>query len=177
MRIKKQCERINQKVVLLNLQKNGPDWRTQTDMIRGMDQLSLLLPESDTIVSDQMTVDAKLPCHCIPLAANASFYGREGIIDALREHLDSSQDDRPQQPVALWGTAGIRKSQIALYFAWKKRQEKLPIILWINSENSLDMNRSFTKIATLLQLKDATPNGTDEHNVYLVHQFLERTSE
>jgi hypothetical protein len=163
-------------MLLLNLQSGGADLRARANMFRGMEQLSLVLPNSDSIVNDQRNMEAKLPCHCIPLAANASFYGRDDLLQTLHENLDNSDDCSPRQPVALRGTAGIGKSQIALAFAWKKRHQDLPIVLWINSENSLDINRSFTKIATLLELKDATPNGTDEHNRYLVHHFLEKTS-
>ncbi|KAF2191377.1 TPR-like protein [Zopfia rhizophila CBS 207.26] len=170
-RIDKQFQRIKEKALVKNLQQHS----AETLMYRALDQLSLRLPSSGPIVDHQHNMQADLPCYHIPLPSNPGFCGRDVLIQNLHNSLDHSDDSIQQKKVALWGAQGIGKSQIALAYAWKKSQQRLPIVLWVNSENTLDINRSFTKIATRLNLKGVTPNGNDEHNRFLVHQFLENT--
>jgi hypothetical protein len=60
---------------------------------------------------------AYLPCILIPFPRNKSFFGPTEVLEEMQQHLSAGDDTQSIRSVALWGTDGIGKTQIALEFA------------------------------------------------------------
>jgi len=163
-RIQKRARRIKEKVMAKDVQQRSA--RTRADMVRGM---PYALPKGQ----DE---EATLPCKHLPLPTNEDFFGRDDILSRLHEELDDFENQQKQKAIAMWGTSGIGKSQIALSYAWTRQSGHLPAVFWVNSESSMEIGQSFTRIACALKLQGAVADGDDDQNWYLVIKWLERTS-
>ncbi len=118
-----------------------------------------------------------LPCHFLPFGHNPNFYGRTGILESIQAVLAFRDDDLRIRSVALWGTGGIGKSQIALEFASRQETTNLPIILWIPSEKETKIASAFNKASQKLNLPGVLPSNTPDRNRDLVLEYLQRTCE
>ncbi|PVH79565.1 hypothetical protein DL98DRAFT_572409 [Cadophora sp. DSE1049] len=116
-----------------------------------------------------------LPCHFLPFGHNPNFYGRATIIQHIQEALAPRDDDSRIRSIALWGTGGIGKSQIALEFASRQDTSELPIILWIPSEKETEVANAFNNAAQKLNLPGVLASNTPDRNRDLVLQYLQRT--
>lgn len=79
--------------------------------------------------------------------------------------------------VALWGSGGIGKSQIAIEFAHRRWESGTSVVLWIASETVADVASSFNDAARNLDLGGYSENNTPDKNRHLVLQWLQSTSE
>jgi hypothetical protein len=117
---------------------------------------------------------ANLPCLFLPFPANPGFYGREDVLSQISEKLESTDgkvDDI--KSVALWSTAGMGKTQIALEYANRQRTNGLKVVLWVATEDESESIKAFTEIASLLQLTGATDAKGHDQNRLLVLQLLQ----
>ncbi|KAK5654766.1 hypothetical protein OQA88_6802 [Cercophora sp. LCS_1] len=127
-------------------------------------------------LTSQATTSAGLQfrrCQTIPHPQNPAFYGRNNVLQEIPAAFEQ-QTSRPAS-VAVWGTAGIGKTQIALEFAhrlWSSGQET---ILWIASETTAEVTRSFNDAARGLELEGHSTTNTPDQNRHLVLQWLQRT--
>ena len=78
--------------------------------------------------------------------------------------------------VAIWGTGGIGKSQIALEYAHRRWASGTPVILWVASETEPEITKSFSEAAAELQLEAYSETNTPEKNHHIVIQWLQTTS-
>ncbi|KAL6802676.1 P-loop containing nucleoside triphosphate hydrolase protein [Trichoderma sp. SZMC 28013] len=112
-------------------------------------------------------------CHTIPFIRNPGFFGRKDILDTI----DKSFREQPIRPtsIALWGAAGIGKTQIALEYANRLWSEGFDVIIWISSETSAERAKSYSDAARQLQFKEFSETDTLEKNQHLLSQWLQRT--
>ncbi|KAK1755394.1 P-loop containing nucleoside triphosphate hydrolase protein, partial [Echria macrotheca] len=112
-------------------------------------------------------------CQTIPHPQNPDFYGRNDVLRDISAAY-KRQTSRPAS-VAVWGTPGIGKTQIALEFAhrlWSSGQET---ILWIASGTTAEVARSFNDAAKGLELEGYSATNTADQNRRLVLQRVLNT--
>ena len=119
----------------------------------------------------------KLPCHYIPFPQNPKFHGRTKILDQIATEFSSDRANGRLLSVALWATAGIGKTQIALEHAWRERDNGKQVILWIDTEHESERTKAFNEIAHLLELPGASSPKDSDQNRLLVQRWLQETSE
>ncbi|GHO90221.1 tetratricopeptide repeat protein [Reticulibacter mediterranei] len=99
------------------------------------------------------------PLWTIPYLRNPYFTGRDDLLDLLDEHLAAANGDETlttrrvalTQRQALTGLGGIGKTQIAVEYAYRMREQGAsPHTLWINAASPEALMTSFTALADLL---------------------------
>lgn len=170
-RIRRRSQQIKEKAnAIAQVQGNS-----QADLLKELDRLGLYPPRSPhppTISSD----DLIFPCSNIPFSRNPKFFGREMELRAITKHLNTTVITGSFRSFALYGTGGIGKTQTALAYAYEQKDNGTQAVLWFNCETGLSLARSFTDIASLLQLEGASEDEASEQNKILVLRWLRRTS-
>ncbi len=87
----------------------------------------------------------------LPFARNPFFTGREDLLEQLHTQLQLRQPTAIAQPQAISGLGGIGKSQLAIEYAYRYRQE-YRAILWVRAETSEALTASYSELARLLHL-------------------------
>ncbi|KAM0801935.1 hypothetical protein BDR22DRAFT_146042 [Usnea florida] len=164
--IQRQTARVKERAQARALQRSQPD----------------LLREFDARFSRNMTLtqskfgDPDFSCTNVPWPKDPNFYGRETILAELHQKLDHQPTNPELRSWALWGLAGIGKTQIALTYAYERLAEGVPAVFWIKGDTALNIDTSFTEIALKLGLEGAVENGDHEHNRFLVTSWLREAS-
>lgn len=141
----------------------------QARAISEMSQLQQLLPQGGGRQGN-----VTLPCNNPPVAENSQFFGRQGIMKKIDDHLRPADTGKRLSSIALYGLGGIGKTQIALAYAYSK-VEQLDAVLWIAAQDQLSIRQSFSRIAVdALQLPNAHPQSHQEKMV-LVLLWLQKT--
>lgn len=83
----------------------------------------------------------------LPFHRNALFTGRETTL----EHIHALFHDRGTHVVALTGLGGIGKTQIAIEYVYRFRQD-YDIIVWLHAEDSTTLTADCTKLLRQLRL-------------------------
>ncbi|KAF2727240.1 hypothetical protein EJ04DRAFT_517393 [Polyplosphaeria fusca] len=106
------------------------------------------------------TGEANLPCFLVnTFTQNEDFYGRQDILDQLDEallpntNLIASSEPGKMNHVILCGMAGMGKTEIAIQYAYLRRDE-FDAIFWIRAEDSDKLVADFGQIAHALGLLD-----------------------
>lgn len=89
----------------------------------------------------------------VPYARNPCFTGRESILRTISILLAAKQPVALTQATALSGLGGIGKTQIALEYAYRYRQEYCAVF-WLAAETSESLTTSLQQIAELAQLPE-----------------------
>ncbi len=97
----------------------------------------------------------------VPYRRNPFFTGREELLTRLREHLHAENATALTQPQAISGLGGIGKTQTALEYAYRYRDE-YHFVLWVNATTRDELITSYLELATLLQLPE---RGEQDQNV------------
>lgn len=116
-----------------------------------------------------------LPCQTLPFPRNPTFYGRTDILEQISDALATQPDSSEVRSVALWGTVGIGKTQIALEYAFQQISTGYQIVLWIACDKETEIVNSFNKAAQKLQLPGLLPSNTPNRNRDLVLEYLQKT--
>jgi len=117
---------------------------------------------------------AQLPCSILPVARNRRFFGRREILAEIDDYLQPCKTSNGLRSMAIYGLGGVGKTQIALEYAYSKKDE-LDAILWIPAENILALQQGFTKVAVDgLKLPNANSRSHQE-NMLLVVTWLRQT--
>jgi tetratricopeptide (TPR) repeat protein len=96
----------------------------------------------------------------IPYPHNPFFLGRESELAQVRHHLQAGQAMALVQPQAISGLGGIGKTQLALEYAYRYRQD-YQVVLWARAESIDALVSSYIAIATLLQLPEREAKEQD----------------
>ncbi|KAJ5729079.1 Tetratricopeptide-like helical [Penicillium malachiteum] len=132
---------------------------------------------SSTHVSAKEGNPSDYPCYDIPFARNGSFRGRQAELDLVISHLTPDTSGHNVKSFALWGTGGVGKTQIALEFAYKRKDEAKESIFWVDCETGMSIAKSFTKIANALKLEGVIEDENSDKNRLLVLNWFRSTGE
>src|SRR5258708_6858706 len=91
------------------------------------------------------------PLWHVPFRRNDFFTGQEEELSQLASMLHSEQKTALMQSVAISGLGGIGKTQLALEYAYRHRQD-YHAILWGNADTRGHLINNFVTIASLLDL-------------------------
>jgi hypothetical protein len=122
----------------------------------------------------------------VPYRRNPSFTGRDDLLHLLDQQLSAgSQEEQTStrraaltQPQAMKGLGGIGKTQIAVEYAYRAREQVQYIhTLGINATSEEAMMTSFTQLAEMLPDFPAK-NETDQQNLMeAIKRWLEHCKE
>ncbi len=96
----------------------------------------------------------------IPFRRNPFFTGREQVLSNLRTMLLASQSATLVQPPAISGLGGIGKTQTAIEYAYRHRED-YHAILWVQANSRETLISDSTKIAELLRLPEQNAREQD----------------
>src|SRR6266446_4022795 len=91
------------------------------------------------------------PLWNVPLSRNPFFTGQEDVLSQLASLLQSEQKTALTQPQAITGLGGIGKTQLALEYAYRHRQD-YHAVLWGRADTREALIATFVSIAHLLGL-------------------------
>src|SRR5450759_3801302 len=93
------------------------------------------------------------PVWNIPYPQNPLFTGRKELLTQLATTLQASQPTALSQPQAISGLGGIGKTQLALEYTYRYRQD-YQAILWAQTDTRENLTSSYLTIATLLNVPE-----------------------
>lgn len=120
--------------------------------------------ELPSVVQTSENRALNLPFHKIDLPENSSFVGRDDVLaDLDRELAQGLGTQTMNRAFAIYGTAGVGKTQTALKFAYNHKAA-FPSILWASSETRYKLLQSLSEYSVLLGLvaKPSDPAGDAE---------------
>ncbi|KLJ06111.1 hypothetical protein EMPG_10448 [Blastomyces silverae] len=130
--------------------------------------------ESTTLRSSG-TLDRPVYLNIYP--RNNRFFGRPDILQAISKELFPAMEaTRRQKSFALYGLAGIGKSQIATEFVYRS-MKMFRAIFWVSASSTEKLFQGFSDIARKLNLFDGTTIKDPEAVVPLVKQWFMSTVE
>jgi tetratricopeptide (TPR) repeat protein len=94
-----------------------------------------------------------VPIWNIPYQRNPLFTGREDVLNKLSETLRGGKTAALAQPQAISGLGGIGKTQTAVEYAYRNK-DNYKAILWVKAETEGSINADFVTIASLLDLPE-----------------------
>jgi transcriptional regulator with XRE-family HTH domain len=122
----------------------------------------------------------------VPYRRNLYFTGRDELITLLDQHLSGARSGEVTtthraaltQPQAIKGLGGIGKTQIAVEYAYRAREQEQYIhTFWINAASQEALMSSFTQLAEVLPAF-AAKDETDQHKlVVAIKRWLEQCQE
>ncbi|UKZ66307.1 uncharacterized protein TrAtP1_007482 [Trichoderma atroviride] len=108
---------------------------------------------------------------------NNRFFGRNDVLQIISEHLlPSMQDTLRLRSFALYGLAGIGKSQIATEFVYRNMRS-FKAVFWVSASSEEKLFQGFTEIARELNLNNGTTINDQQVIVQLVKEWLQKTPE
>ncbi|KAM0421250.1 hypothetical protein ACHAPT_010972 [Fusarium lateritium] len=139
--------------------------RTSADLVQHIDSLKLTKMGSSIAVS----------CVTVPHQRNSAFYGRQGELEEISLAFEQQQQSANTRigTVAIWGTGGIGKSQIALEYSYQQWDWGTAVVLWIASETDAEIAKSFSEAAYKMDLDGYSETNTPDKNRDLVLLWLQ----
>jgi hypothetical protein len=110
-----------------------------------------VLDVMEALKKSKIQDDEAIKCHHIPFELNPRFWGREKALQAIKEALDPEESFGSLKAFALYGMGGVGKTQIALQYANRNR-DQYDVILWVAADNTISVGQSFRDIARNLGL-------------------------
>lgn len=111
---------------------------------------------------------AQLPCFVLPSIRTARFFDRDDIIEKIEKHFQDCDSTHTLYSLALYGMGGVGKSHVAMKYLEKKLATRdFNAVFWINAENPVSIQQSFTDIALKLKLPDTGQASHDENRMIL----------
>ena len=97
--------------------------------------------------------NSQVPLWTLPFRRNPFFTGREELLSRLHDQLNRSNTAALTQAQAISGMGGIGKTQTAVEYAYRYREE-YQAVFWVGAETRLSLLADFGKIAALLHLAE-----------------------
>lgn len=139
----------------------------QTDIIRELSKFTMV----------DKPREVELPCRSLPFDRNPAFFGRKETLLTIRQALKHDTNKCSIRSVALWGTAGIGKSQVALEYANMQMEAGCQVIIWIPSETEPEITSALMEAAKQLKPPGFEENMTPERTRFLMWDWLQRTGQ
>src|SRR5207248_3305913 len=105
------------------------------------------------IISQMKEVPAPSQVWNIPYRRNPFFTGRESILDRLHIMLHAGSAAALSQPPAISGLGGIGKTQAAVEYAYRYRDDYQDV-LWVQANTHETLTSSYVTLAGLLNLPE-----------------------
>ena len=123
------------------------------DVVQGIRKaIDDLTNKRKTAASGATTVgQAQAPIWNVPYQRNLLFTGREEVLKRLYEALRAGKTAALAQPQAISGLGGIGKTQTAVEYAYRNRDD-YQATLWVKAETDWSIISDFVTIAQLLDL-------------------------
>src|SRR5258708_36006551 len=115
--------------------------------------LSSTQTQSELVSSPTPNPPASLlaPVWNVPYPRNLRFTDREEILQQLHESFTRDTASSLKQPLALVGLGGMGKTQIALEYAYRYREE-YHVVLWVKADSPEVLTSELASFATLLKV-------------------------
>ncbi|KAK3349095.1 hypothetical protein B0T25DRAFT_569747 [Lasiosphaeria hispida] len=82
----------------------------------------------------------------------------------IRSTLNRNAAKSRPRTMHIYGTGGVGKTQLALSYAYERRNQGMQAVFWINSETKGEVLQSCTKICVKLELQGAVKDAQHEAN-------------
>ncbi len=93
------------------------------------------------------------PVWNIPYQRNPFFTGREDLLEQLHDHFTQAKTIALAQPLAITGLGGIGKTQVAIEYAYRYRDD-YSALLWVRARTQEELLADLVIIANLLNLSE-----------------------
>ncbi len=124
---------------------------------KSIQELGLIPPKNEEVSASSELSDSKPssspPIWNLPYRRNPFFTGRENILSHLYTVLQNNKTAALTQAQAISGLGGIGKTQIAIEYAYRYRDE-YQAILWVTASSREAFTVEFVKLAALLDLPE-----------------------
>src|SRR5207249_3255748 len=97
----------------------------------------------------------------VPHERNPAFTGREDVLERVRSRLTSNGTAALSQAQAISGLGGIGKTQTAVEYAYRYRQD-YRAVLWVVAETEQSLSTGFAALARLLHLPETDAPDQDQ---------------
>src|SRR5216683_4754218 len=97
----------------------------------------------------------------VPHERNPAFTGREDMLERVRSRLTSNGTAALSQAQAISGLGGIGKTQTAVEYAYRYRQD-YTAVLWLVAETEQSLSSGFAALARLLHLPQTDAPDQDQ---------------
>ena len=116
-----------------------------------------------------------MPRHYLPFAVHLRFWGRQEILEQVDMALNSKLNKSSLRSFALYGMAGVGKTQVALKYASSVR-DRFDTVLWVAAVDTTTIGKSFWEIAKHLGLMETDQGVDDNAAIIKVKSWLLDTS-
>src|SRR5712692_2243717 len=116
----------------------------------------------------------QVPTWNVPFRRNPFFTGREPIVAQVHSLLHAGKTAALSQPPAISGLGGIGKTQTAVEYAYRYRQE-YQYVLWVQANTAEALLSNFVALARLLSLPEQDARE-QQITVQALKQWLETHS-
>ncbi len=113
--------------------------------------VSVPIPISSPAASAALIPEPLLPLWNVPYRRNPFFTGREGVLLHLHNQLTATSAVALNQTQAINGLGGIGKTQIAIEYAHRYRDD-YDAVFWVTAATRETLHSDFVALARLLQL-------------------------
>lgn len=90
--------------------------------------------------------ETKFQCYMVPYGLNAKFFGRHDETAILKGGLHPHNDRKRMEIIAIHGTGGVGKTQLALHYA-NTSLDFYDVVLWIPADTQIKITQTLSEFA------------------------------